>query len=294
MRRDQSSLTAAGIAMVRAIESERPPDRRICYDPYARRFAGGAMFQMVRLFEKIGYGERIGPGVMGFLVVRERHIDEVLLAYLKEGMQQLVILGAGFDARAYRFPELTQGVRVFEVDHPATQRVKLDKVREIFGQLPPHVTYVPVDFREQTLAQRLLQSGYEETRQTLFIWQGVTPYLTPAAVDDTLAFVVQHSGEGSGIVFDYIYPSIMDGSQRHGEVKRMRRMRRLSGEGLTFGIPEGTIEDFLTARGFWQIHNVDHHYLHQTYFTGPNQERQVTGGYAIVSARVQPRQVIGR
>lgn len=289
MRRNQSSLTAAGIAMVRAIESERPPDRRICYDPYARRFADGAMFQMVRLFEKIGYGELVGPGVMGFLVARERHIDEVLQAYLSEGLQQLVVLGAGFDARAYRFEELARGARVFEVDHPATQRIKMDKVRLIFGRLPAHVTYVAVDFVNQTLTQRLPDSGYDEALKTLFIWQGVTQYLTPAAVDDTLAFVAHHSGGGSGIVFDYMYPSIMDGSQRHGEVKRMRRMRRISGEGLTFGIPEGTIEDFLTQRGFWQVHNADHHYLHETYFTGPNRDRRVASGYAIVSARVRLR-----
>jgi methyltransferase (TIGR00027 family) len=288
MRRNQSSLTAAGIAMVRAMESERPPDQRICYDPYAHRFAAGVMFQMVRLFEKFGYGERIGPGVMGFLVARERHIDQVLHAFLNEGLDQLVILGAGFDARAYRFPELQQGVKIFEVDHPATQQAKLAKLQDIFGQVPQHVVYVPVDFKEQTLAQRLPEAGYDETLKTLFIWQGVTVYLTPAAVDDTLAFVAHHSGQGSGIVFDYMYPSIMDGSQRHGEVKRMRRVRLISGEGLTFGIPEGTIEDFLAQRGFWQIHNADQHYLHEAYFTGPNRRRQVAGGYAVVSARVRP------
>ena len=104
---------------------------------------------------------------MGFLAVRERHIDEHLQACLNEGLQQLVILGAGFDARAYRFDQLKQGVRVFEVDHPATQAVKLAKLRDVFGQVPGHVTFVPVDFNTQTLAQRLFESGYDESLKTL-------------------------------------------------------------------------------------------------------------------------------
>lgn len=286
MRRRQSSLTAAGIAIVRAIESERPPGERICYDPYARQFVGAALYHSVRFFERIGYGERIGPGVFGFLVARERHIDEYLQSCLDEGLSQLVILGAGFDARAYRFPELKDQVKVFEVDHPATQEVKLARLSKIFGRVPGHVTFVPVDFNTEDLGQRLLDTGYDEVLKTLFIWQGVTPYLTPDAVDDTLAFVANHAGAGSSIIFDYIYPSIIEDPQQHGEVKRMRRMRLLSGEGLAFGIPRGAINTFLAERGFDQICNVDRQYLHETYFTGLNRKRRVADGYAIVSAVV--------
>ena len=259
MKQNRSSLTASGIAIVRAIESEKPAGERVCYDPYARRFVNGGLFHLIRFFDKIGYSERAGAGVMGFLAVRERHIDEHLQACLNEGLQQLVILGAGFDARAYRFDQLKQGKRVFEVDHPATQAVKLDKVREIFGRVPEHVTFVPVDFNTQTLAQRLIESGYDESLKTLFIWQGVTQYLTPEAVDSTLAFVAGHSAPGSSIIFDYVYPATLEDPAKHGEVKRMRRMRRVSGEGLVFGIPAGTVKTFLQQRGFAQVHNADSH-----------------------------------
>ena len=289
MEQNRSSLTASGIAIVRAIESERPAGERVCYDPYARRFVNGGLFHLIRFFDRIGYSERAGAGVMGFLAVRERHIDEHLQACLNEGLQQLVILGAGFDARAYRFDQLKQGVRVFEVDHPATQAVKLDKVREIFGHIPEHVTFVPVDFNTQTLALCLFESGYDESHKTLFIWQGVTPYLTPEAVDSTLAFVVEHSAPGSSIIFDYMVPSILEDSAKHGEVKRMRRMRRVSGEGLVFGIPAGTVNAFLEQRGFTQVHDADHTYLHDTYFTGANRDRRVADGYAIVTAYVAVR-----
>ena len=97
MRKRQTSMTAIGIAIVRAIESERPENERIVYDPYARKLVPGALFHLVNFFEKLGYGDRRGPGVMGFLAARERHIDEYLKQRLAEGLEQLVILGAGLD-----------------------------------------------------------------------------------------------------------------------------------------------------------------------------------------------------
>ncbi len=122
MRKSQSSMTAIGIAIVRGIESEKPEADRICYDPYARQFVSGTWYHFVKFFDRLGYSERRGPGVMGFLTVRERHIDEYLKSCLANGVQQVVILGAGYDARAYRFEEFRRGVKVFEGDHPATQQ----------------------------------------------------------------------------------------------------------------------------------------------------------------------------
>src|SRR5512142_1984673 len=125
---------------MRALESEKPAGQRVCFDPYARRFAGAGLYYLMRLFTAIGYADWRGPGVWEFLAARERYIDDYLEACLSAGLRQLVILGAGFDARAYRFGALKTGVRVFEVDHSATQAVKLKKVTAIFGAPPPHVT----------------------------------------------------------------------------------------------------------------------------------------------------------
>ena len=284
MRKSQSSMTAIGIAIVRAIESEKPEADRICYDPYARQFVNGALYHFVKLFDRLGYSERRGPGVMGFLTVRERHIDEYLKTCLASGMQQVVILGAGYDARAYRFEDFKRGVKVFEVDHPATQQAKLKRVRKIFGDVPSYVTYVPIDFNNQTLEQRLRECGYDKHAKTLFIWQGVTQYLTPEGVDSTLAFVVSHSAPGSSIIFDYMYTALLDGTAQHGEVSQMRRNRWLSNEVPAFGIPEGTVTAFLEQRGFTQVHDANCKYLHDTYFTGNNARRTVADGYAIASA----------
>ncbi len=281
MRKSQSSLTAAGIAIARAVESERPADERICYDPFARLFVPAWMCRAFGFFIKTGYAEWRGPGVNGFLVARDRYIDDALQNSLSQGVAQLVILGAGYDSRAYRF-DLQGRVKTFEVDHPATQADKLARLQAVFGKPPGHVTYVPVDFNTQTLEARLLASGYDSKLQTLFIWQGVTMHLTPEAVDATLAFVVNHSGAGSAIVFDYIYRSVLEGAQKHGEVGGMRRYRFMTGEGLTFGIPEGMVETFLQERGFPHVKDVNADDLKAAYFTGKNARRAVVDGYGIV------------
>lgn len=279
MRRNQSSLSAAGIALVRAVESERPVEEAICHDILARPFVPPWMYRVFGFFIRIGYAEWRGPGVNGFLVARERYIDDVLQSFLDDGLEQLVILGAGYDSRAYRFDVSETGV--FEVDHPATQADKLAKLRTIFRKVPEHVRYVPIDFNTQTLEKRLFDCGYDRSQKTLFIWQGVSMYLSGEAVDATLDFVVNHSGKGSAVVFDYIYRSVLDGIQKHSEVGGMRRYRFMTGEGLTFGIPEGALEAFLKERGFGEVKDVNADDLKARYFTGRNAGRVVAGGYGI-------------
>lgn len=288
MRKNQTSMTAIGIAILRGIESEKPENERLCHDPYARKFVNGALYNLIRFFDKMGYSEKKGPGIVGFLAARERHIDEFLKAQIQAGVEQVVILGAGLDARAYRFDELKK-IRVFEVDHPASQQSKIEKVRRIFGELPAHVTYISIDFNIQTLAQRLPESGYDASRKTLFIWQGVTQYLTPDAVDSTLAFIAQYSPAGSSVIFDYMYPTLLDGTVKRGEVSNMRSRRWASGEMLVFGIPEGEVVTFLEQRGFIDVKDADSKFLHDAYFHGKSTSRTVAYGYAIASAVVSSK-----
>lgn len=286
MRKNQTSLTALGIAMCRALETDRPEADRICSDPYARRMLPGWLWMMGKFFHVIGYDEFRGPGVMGFLAARDRYIDDTLRRCLQQGIEQLVILGAGYDSRAYRFPELMGKVKVFEVDHPATQQDKLARLKLIFGSVPAHVNFVPVDFTRERLEDRLRDCGYDPSCKTLFIWQGVVYYLDAGSVDYTLRFIAEQSGPGSMVIFDYIYQSVLEGARGHHEVSGMRRYKGLTGEGLTFGIPEGTVEDFLGARGFKNVCNIDSQELKALYFHGKNASRRVIAGYGIVSAVV--------
>jgi methyltransferase (TIGR00027 family) len=287
MKENQSSITASGIAVARAVESGKPVGVRICYDPYAVKFINPLFYRFMRLFIDTGYAEAAGKGVMGFLVARCRYMDDLLSEIFEVGLKQLVVLGAGYDSRAYRFSYLNQAVKVFEVDHPATQQIKMKKVRAALGDLPEHVTYVGIDFNKDTLEQRLPECGYDEHVKTLFIWEGMVMYLSADAVDRTLGFIVQHSGPGSQVVFDYIYTALLDGTVRHGEVSRMHRAQRFSGEGLTFAIPEGGIRGILEQRGFTNVIDITSDELHTRYFTGPNAKRKVAWGYGIALAEVR-------
>lgn len=280
MLSNRPSLTAAGIAIARAVESEKPPGERICYDPFARQFVSTWMFRLMGFFIKSGYAELRGPGVNCFLMLRERTIDDVLLDSLTSGLQQLVILGAGYDSRPYRFDQSGR-VKIFEVDHPFTQADKLKKLTRIFGNVPQHVTYVPIDFNTQLLSERLLSSNYDPALVSLFIWQGVTMYLTPAGVNSTLSFVVENSPAGSSIVFDYVYQSVLDGHEKRNEITSMRRYRFMTGEALTFGIPKGSIYSFLRERGFRYVIDFSTEDLKSAYLSGKMANREIAGGYGI-------------
>lgn len=281
--KNQSSVTAQGIAAIRAVESSKPPDRRVCFDPLARRLVNPVYYLLVKLFA--GYGDRKAPGTTGFLVARARCIDDYLLSCLHAGFAQLVILGAGLDSRAYRPRLLDSHLRVFEVDHPATQQVKRRKIQEIFGALPEHVAYVPIDFNVERL-EKLFEFGYDRDLKTLFIWEGVTYYLIPQAVDQTLQFVKTCSPPGSAIIFDYVDRAALAAAHRRGEIVRMQRYSRFTGENLSFGIEQGEIERFLVQRGFSQVENLTAEDLKRLYFTGPNQARAVAPVYAVVHALV--------
>ena len=280
MRKEQSSATAEGMALVRSIEAQRPEDRRICYDPIACSLINPIARFLSKLVIHSGIHNFLGtPGTMAYILARERYIDDFLNASLIEGLDQIVILGAGFDTRAYRIPTIEK-THVFEVDHPDTQVVKLERLKKIIDPLPDHVTFVAVDFNSQMLGERLKASGYNESDKTLFILQGVTMYLTPEGVDTTLEFIADHSKPGSLVIFDYFYTETLQ------EMKNTQWITGMIGEKYTFGIDRGKLELFLTSRGFSDIRCMDTEELKRFYFTGPNAGRVMSKGAAIASARV--------
>jgi methyltransferase (TIGR00027 family) len=283
MKKTQTSTTARGIAAMRAIETEKGPGSAICTDPFARRFTTLPFYLLSKLFS--GYGERRAPGAQGFIICRCRCFDDYLRDCLGNGVRQVVILGAGLDSRAYRRDPGTDVVRFFEVDQPATQAAKIRRVKAVMGGIPANVTHVPIDFNEETL-DALRRHGFDPARRTLFLWEGVTYYLDPGAVDATLAWIRSNACAGSTVIFDYISSSAIAGGIQRGEVKRMQRYSRFTGERLVFGIGAGEVGAFMVARGFSDIVEIDAEALKRRYCTGPNSGRAVAEAYAIVHARV--------
>jgi len=290
MKKGKPSATAEGNAALRAAEWLRPEDERVCYDQFARRFLGLRFGVVVRsrLLTRIAlwYAERIIPGAANSLVARTRYIDDYLKQCIADGIEQLVILGAGYDSRAYRFDELRPRIRVFEVDHPDTQQAKIQKVKRIFGSLPSHVTYVGLDLDEKKLGEGLLKASYRKDKKTLFIWEGVTVYLTPEAVDETLAFVAGNSGKGSSIIFDYAFQFALDATSDSEEAKKWRKAYERRGEPPKFALKEDEVEEFLSKRGFYQVKSVSMESLENVYFRSKGISRKVTRLGAIVHADV--------
>lgn len=283
MKKTQASTSAQGIAFARALETSKPANIRICNDPYARKFISSMFYLLGRLFA--GYGERVAPGVLDYLAVRCRFIDDYLQQCINASIKQVVILGAGLDSRAYRFEAFKKRVKIFEVDHPATQQVKREKVIKIFGEIPSHVTLVPIDFESETL-QKLYEYDYSNLVETLFILEGVVHYLQGTAIDQTLEFIRKNSSPGSTVIFDYMYTSALKTPQKRGEITRMDRTAKITGEKLIFGIEEGKAVEFLQARGYSQVVNYSSQDLERKYFTGVNKDRVIASIYAIVHATV--------
>ncbi len=291
MLTDRPSQTAEGIASARARESARPEGERLFYDPFAHHFLGDRIRFITRhRFLRAIFrwrNRRILPGMFGGLVARTRYIDDYLLARLNEGVRQVVILGAGYDSRAYRFEEVCRHVRVFEVDHPATQNVKIEKMDQLLNGLPDYVTYVSVRFNSENLAEKMQQSGYRKDEKTLFIWEGVTMYLTAEAVDATLAFVADHCACGTSIIFDYFPPSIADGTCPLREAITLRKMVARYGEAICFGIEPKDIESYLARRGFHRVHNISAEECKRLYFNENYEKLPVSRLFNFVHAEVR-------
>jgi methyltransferase (TIGR00027 family) len=292
LKEHHPSTTARVVAFYRAVESKKPEDERICHDPYAHHFISPKISALKKKWLQTSLNMRIYewlfPGIYAYFAVRTRYIDDYLQWCLDHDYQQVVVLGAGYDSRAYRFHQFKDRIKIFEVDHPATQGEKKAKLTELFGALPGHVVYVPIDFHTQTLSQRLFESGYDRRLRTVFIWEGVTYYLSAKAVEETLAFVADHSGPESSILFDYTYANVIAGTSPLKEARLWRKFAKKRGEPLLFGIQEGMIEQYLAQRGFTHVTDAQHEILQQRYLTGINQKRYLTSILAIVHATVKP------
>lgn len=196
---------------------------------------------------------------MATLLVRTKFIDERLRRAIEAGATQVVIMGAGWDTRAYRLADLLRGARIFEIDQPATQNWKRRRAAEVLGAPPANLTYLTIDFRTQTLADVLAAAGYDPSARTFFLWEGVTMYLPEEAVKDTLRWIATQA-PGSSVVFDFPYRSVIDWMARAREYTGplpeaaklgMDRLKQIAswGEPWIFGVPDARDREFLAEAG---------------------------------------------
>jgi methyltransferase (TIGR00027 family) len=263
MKTEGISRTAEGAAVIRAIESCRSKRNRLFEDLLARGVVRNPFSRwIIGLMNITGIGtallalrDRQFPGVIGGLICRTRYIDDALQNALREGFEQVVILGAGFDSRAYRIPGMEK-IRVFEVDHPSTQVWKQKCLKRMLGTLPAHVTFVPIDFDKQELEDGMVKVSFRTTVKTFFIGEGVSQYITEEAVDATLRYVSRASAPGSRIVFTYIDRDIIDGSARSELGRNLISLAQQVGEPWLFGFNKEELPRYLAERGLATIEDI--------------------------------------
>jgi len=254
MQPGQASQTAEYMAFYRALESVRPKRRRLFTDPFAAGFLRPSLRRAVWLSKLpvLGaavprYADRRRPGARSSAVARTRIIDDALQQALADDIKQVVILGAGFDCRAYRLPQM-DAAQIFEVDHPATLAVKRHRLTQVLGDLDSSVRYVAIDFDKQSLPQVLLEGGFDPLRRAVFLWEGVTNYLSSDAIDSVLRYV-STCAPGSRLVFTYVHRGALDASTLFEDAASVLRDVARMGEPWTFGIEPSELENLLKERG---------------------------------------------
>jgi methyltransferase (TIGR00027 family) len=284
MREAHPSATAQRVALRRAAHQFLDVPK-VFDDPLALRILGEE--SVAELRSSIGaFQEGAARSLGAFLVARSRFAEEELARAVARGATQYVILGAGLDTFAYRNPYSESALRVFEVDYPATQQWKQRLLAESGIAIPSSVTYAPVDFEHQTLADGLAQAGFDSQKTTFFSWLGVTPYLTRAALFSTFSYIAK-TPPGGGIVFDYAVPR--SSLTEVGQVAFDSLASRVAAAGepfQTFFDPQELAAD-LQRTGFRHLEDLDANEINSRYFSDRADGLSVRGSHGhLASAKI--------
>jgi methyltransferase (TIGR00027 family) len=247
MAKQSVGNTALGAAVCRLIEQYQPEKTRLFNDLLVKDLVG-APFRALMQFASMRnltmqQMDAITPGIYGVQISRTRFIDDAVQDALLRGIGQVVILGAGLDTRPYRLAGIER-VKVFEVDLPSVQEEKKKKLQKRFGHLPEHVTFIPIDFDTQNLEAVFTGTAFDPASPAVFVWEGVTQYLSEEAVRQTLAFVGR-SASGSNLVFTYVLKSLIE--RRSGIAGADKMMDRMAKQGSPwlFGLEPESLASFL-------------------------------------------------
>lgn len=179
---------------------------------------------------------------------RAAYTEQALKTAVLTGTKQYVILGAGLDTFAFREPEFLSKHRVFEVDHPLTQADKRERIARAGWTIPDNLTFVPVDFTKDSLAQRLVTAGFDPSAKSFFSWLGVTYYLSAEAIDAMLSALSSLCADGSTLVFDHPDENFFDAPEKR--VQNTIGMAKAGGEPMQSAFSYSELEKLLEKHGF--------------------------------------------
>ena len=199
---------------------------------------------------------------------RSRYTEDCLAQAIEAGVEQYVLLGAGLDTFAFRRPDLSAGLQVFEIDHPATQAMKLARLPMLGMPTPAQLHFIPLDFDTQDLATALGQAGYDRQKKSFFSWLGVTYYLSHQVVFDTLQTIARLAPRNSSVVFDYMDLDAFDPEKVDPRVRLMQAGAEMVGEPMQSGFDPLTLGSELKTLGFDLAENLGPAEIEARYFKG--------------------------
>lgn len=279
MQTGEFSRTARAAALHRAVHQVLE-NGLIFADPLAVRILGEDPGSIARDAEKYEPGRRMRI----FIAVRTRFAEDALAAAVERGVSQLVVLGAGLDTYAYR-GELRDRLRIFEVDHPATQEWKRRSLADASIPSPAGLTFAPVDFERETLADGLGAAGFDPARPTFFTWLGVVPYLTEEAIWSMLRFIAGLP-TGAHVVFDYGNPP--DSLSPEMRLSHDQRAARVAAAGESFKtyFEADQLRVKLTGAGFRDVEDLGPPEFAARYFPQRAASVPAKGGHIVRASTV--------
>jgi methyltransferase (TIGR00027 family) len=276
------SRTALRVAMRRAAHQlfDAPP---VLDDPWAVAIIGEEAVARLKA-ESWKQQTPAARAFRAFMVARSRFAEDELARAIGRGAAQYVVLGAGLDTFAYRNPHSADALRVFEVDHPATQVWKQHRLASAGMPIPPSLTFVPLDFERDTLPAALAGAGWRRDLPTFFSWLGVMMYLTDEAIQATLDFVAAMPA-GGGLAFDYAVPRSSLGWTARLVHDALARRVAAAGEPFRTFFDPRALHERLSRAGFLAIDDLDSDAVNARYFANRADGLAVGGGLArLVSA----------
>lgn len=288
----QVSKTAVFAALHRAIANKEFTDSSLGSDDLAAFFLPWSYKFFIK-FKKIrkrvkGKFDTLLPGLHEYMIARTVFFDTLFVEAIKKETPQIVLIGAGYDSRAYRFAALNHGSEIFELDTAVIQDEKKKHLEKAKIEIPKRCTFVPVNFNKDSMGDVLSKAGYKNDQKTLFIWEGVSYYLDPESVAATLKFVAGSGHHETCIAFDYgISVTEETAGQHYGVQTYLHTMaQKHSNERFRFSVDEGTIGQYLEKNGLNVVKHWDKKEIEEQFLSndGESPLGQINGFFRFVIA----------
>ncbi|KDR94158.1 methyltransferase, TIGR00027 family [Peptoclostridium litorale DSM 5388] len=268
----KSTKMAEKNAVVRACEYMLPPEIRLFDDPYSDKFVTSFNQFTIRIMKSkrlynwiMGLSEKLSPGVNGGIVCRIRYIDDALLKAIEDGFEAVVNLGGGYDTRCLRIENIGK-LEYYHIDQPEVIDSFRERMARLSAGVPSNVRFVQIDFNVQSLEEELVRAGYDKTKKTIFIWEGVSQYISEEALVDTFEYIAS-TNAGNRVVFTYVLKEYLTNPEAFPKYKNIIKLIEKFGIKWINGLSPENMCDYLKANGLNLIEDVGSAEYQERYLT---------------------------